>query len=236
MLLTTKWWSLDCKNVPLFRNYSQVFGGLTNILKVVHHVREHPRNRLMVRKGSCLQTGMASNCTASSRVCQPVPILSKLGVLLFYAIKSLMYSAVKNLWDYEVKEWWSIWKKEATCRLDPWQPARAAKAAGWIMQEPYPPLCLILHCFCRENFCLPSKSCHLRLSSRLSNHQNGIKCCKAVQQENFQKSEPICRAALVENVFCSRQNFPSVLSTEKFTDFSQWNLLEFIGSWLAVTD
>lgn len=116
------------------------------------------------------------------------------------------------------------------------RPAISAKAAGWIMQEPWSPLCLILHCFCRGNFCLPSKSCHLRLSPRLSNHQNGIKCCKAAQPENFQKSEPICRAALVENVFCSRQNFPSVLSTEKFTDFSQWNLLEFIGSWLAVTD
>lgn len=127
-------------------------------------------------------------------------------------------------------------KKKQHLGRTPDSPAISTKAAGWIMQEPYSPLCLILHCFCRENFCLPSKSCHLWLSSRLSNHQNGIKCCKAAQQENFQKSEPICRAALVENVFCSRQNFPSVLSTEKFTDFSQWNLLEFIGSWLAVTD
>lgn len=127
-------------------------------------------------------------------------------------------------------------KKKQHLGRTPDSPGISTKAAGWIMQEPYSPLCLILHCFCRENFCLPSKSCHLWLSSRLSNHQNGIKCCKAAQQENFQKSEPICRAALVENVFCSRQNFPSVLSTEKFTDFSQWNLLEFIGSWLAVTD
>lgn len=114
--------------------------------------------------------------------------------------------------------------------------AISAKAAGWIMQKAIFPLCLILHCFCKENFCLLSKSYHPRLSSRLSNHQSDIKCCKAVQLENFQKSEPISRAAVVENVFCSRQNFPSVLSTEKFTDFSQWNLLEFIGSWLAVTD
>lgn len=127
-------------------------------------------------------------------------------------------------------------KKGATFWLDLWQHSHFRQGSRVNNAKAIFPLCLILHCFCRENFCLLSKSCHPQLSSRLSNHQNGIKCCKAVQLENFQKSEPICRAALVENVFCSRQNFLSVLSTEKFTDFSQWNLLEFIGSWLAVTD
>lgn len=85
-------------------------------------------------------------------------------------------------------------------------------------------------------FAFEAMSPRLVMTRCLSTHQNGIQCCRAAQPENFQKSEPICRTALVENVFCSRQDFPSVLSTEKFTDFSQWNLLEFIGSWLAVTD
>lgn len=127
-------------------------------------------------------------------------------------------------------------KKGATFWLDQWQQSHFRQGSRVNNAKAIFPLCLILHCFCKENFCLLSKSYHPRLSSRLSNHQSDIKCCKAVQLENFQKSEPISRAAVVENVFCSRQNFPSVLSTEKFTDFSQWNLLEFIGSWLAVTD
>ena len=180
---------------------------------------------------------LTSKCTESwvrFGVSELIPSVT--GVSLFYAIRLwciLLWSTCKIMrWRSDDR----FEKKKQHLGQSPDSPAISTKAAGWIMQEPYSPLCLILHCFCRENFCLPSKSCHLRLSSRLSNHQNGIKCCKAAQQENFQKSEPICRAALVENVFCSRQNFPSVLSTEKFTDFSQWNLLEFIGSWLAVTD
>lgn len=151
-----------------------------------------------------------------------------------------MVSAAKHLYDYKVKACWSIYgergKQHRGCTHD--SAAISTKTAGWIMQKPYSPLCLILHCFLQSKepsaFLLSHviPGCHPVFQTI----KTVLNVAKLSGKRTFRKSEAICKAALVENVFCSRQNFPSVLSTEKFTDFSQWNLLEFIGSWLAVTD
>lgn len=97
--------------------------------------------------------------------------------------------------------------------------------------------CLMLHCFRGRKFCLlPRRRLAGDCQPVFQAIKSALNVASLCSERTFKKSGPICQTALVENVFRSRQNFLSFLSTENYTDFSQWNLLEFIGSWLAVTD